>query len=269
VNTFGALSLPKNDIPITIQSLKGDDLPRLPHDAVDYIKTADASYSKIIAHVEKQHGRKISKGLVSYYRGERRGRTKPFHKENASHAEWDWLVGLYYADGCKFKSRGDYVIVLTLSKNEREILDKLFIILSKMDLKAGKYFSKDNTVYIRVFSKHFYLTLPNKENPYLPRFPLAYLAGLMDGDGYMKRERWVFSQAKYPHLAKQVLDIGREYGDVTVMIQKPTGTDRKIPIYRVSFLKNARENFGKSNFAEYSIRYKSLLKPKAGPAGRI
>ena len=248
-------------------------MPKLPHDAVDYIKTADASYSKIIAHVERQYGRKISKGLVSYYRGEKRGRTKPFHKENASQAEWDWLIGLYYADGCKFRDRGEYMVVFALSTNELETIDKLLVILSKMGLKPRTCFNKDNTVCVKVSAKQFYLTLPSKENLYLPQSPLAYLAGLMDGDGFMKKccdgEKWIFSQAKYSHLAKQVLDIGREYGDVTVRVQKPTGIDRKILIYRVSFLKNARENLSKSNFAEYSIRCKSSLKPKAGPAGRI
>jgi hypothetical protein len=162
VNTFGALSLPKNDISIIIQSPRGgDDLPKLPHDAVDYIKTADASYSKIIAHVERQYDRKISKGLVSYYRGERRGRTKPLHKENASHAEWDWLIGLYYADGCKFRDRGEYMVVFALSTNELEIIDKLLVILSKMGLKPRTCFNKDNTVYVKVSAKQFYLTLPS------------------------------------------------------------------------------------------------------------
>lgn len=238
-------------------------MPRLPRDAIDYVKTADASYSKIIAHVEQQYGRKISKGLVSYYRSKRGGRIKPFYKENVGQAEWDWLVGLYYADGCKFKSRGQYIVVFTLSKNEQEILNKLITILLKVGLNSGKYFLKDNTICVRVFSKRFYLALPDKEKSYLPQCPLAYLAGLMDGDGYIKKydsgERWIFSQAKCPQTVKQVLEIGGKYGRILVRVQK-SGKDRKIPIYRVSFLKDARENLLKSDFAKYSVRCQFLLK---------
>ncbi len=241
-------------------------MPRHSRDVIKYIKTADTSYSKIIAHVEKQCGRKISKGLVSYYRGKREGRIKPFYKENVGQAEWDWLVGLYYADGCRFKSRGEYIVVFALSKYEQKIRNKLLAILSEMGLKASVYISKDNTVFVKTFSKRFYLALPNKKEPYLPQLPLAYLAGLMDGDGYMKKGRWIFSQAKYPHLIKQVLDIGRKFGKLTVWVQKPA-IDRKIPIYRISFLKNARESLLTSDLAKYSLRCQSLL--KSGPAGRI
>ena len=238
-------------------------MPRLTHGAIDYIKSADVSYSRIIAHVEKQYGRRISKGLVSYYRGKREGRIKPFHKENTDQAEWDWLMGLYYADGCKFKDRGEYMVVFALSKSEQEILDKLIAILSKMSINARVCFLKDNTVCVKASSKQFYQALPSKNEPYLPRSPLAYLAGLMDGDGYMKKGRWIFSQAKYPRLAKQVLDIGEKYGRLAIVVQKPTNSDRKIPIYRVSFLKNARENFLKSDFAKYSVRCQSLLKQES------
>ena len=178
-------------------------------------------------------------------------------------------MGLYYADGCKFKDRGEYMIVFALSKNEQEILDKLLAILSKMGLKPRVCSTKkDNTVYVKASTKQFYLALPNKEEPYIPQSPLVYLAGLMDGDGCMERERWVFSQAKYLHLAKQVLDIGKKYGHVTARVQKPTGPDRKIPIYRISFLKDARGNLLRSNFVKYSVRCQSLLRA-AGPAGRI
>ena len=136
---------------------------RLSRDIINYIKTADASYSKIITQVEKRYGRKISKGLVSYYRGKREGRTKSFHKENAEQTEWDWLIGLYYSDGCKFKSRGKYIVVFALSKNEQMIFNKLLAILSKISLKTSVYFSMDNTIFAKVFSKQFYLALPNKE----------------------------------------------------------------------------------------------------------
>ncbi len=241
---------------------------RLSHDVINYIKTVNLSYSEIITHVEKQWGRKISNGLVSYYRGKRVGRIKPFHKENVGQAEWDWLVGLYSADGCKFKDRGEYMAVFALSKNEQEILKKLLVILSKTCLKARVCLSKDNTFYVKVSSKQFYLALPSKNEPYSPQFPLAYLAGLMDGDGYMQKGRWIFSQAKHPHLVRQVLATGGKYGHITVMVQKPAN-DRKIPIYRVSFLEDTRRNLLKSDFAKYSTRCWSLLKSKEGPAGRI
>jgi hypothetical protein len=237
---------------------------------INYIKTADASYSKIITCVRNKYSRKISKGLVSYYRGERKGRIKSFHKENVSQAEWDWLVGLYYADGSRFMDRHEYMIAFALSTHEREILDKLLDILLRMKLKPRTW-TNNNLALVRVSSKLFYSSLPNRRDLYQPRHPLAYLAGLMDGDGSIKRsrgggERWKFTQAKYPHLVKQIIRICKKYGGITIGIRKPDSR-RKLLCYDVYFLKDTRTSLITNDFAKYCIRCRTL--DKYGPAGRI
>jgi len=238
-------------------------LPRLLRDAVNYIKYAQASYSEIIQQVRKQWNRNISKGLVSYYRGSRTGRTKPLHKENIDQSEWDWLVGLYYADGCKFVDRYHHIVVFSLSTEDKEIVDKLTSILTSMDLKAGIYPVKnEKALNIRVCNKQFYYALPEKENDYTPQFPLAYLAGLFDGDGHIKKyksgEKWIFTQAKYPHLVQQVIAIAQQYGKVTTRLIHHQNSTNK-PTYKVSLLREARKTLSNNEFAKYSVRYKLMV----------
>ena len=238
-------------------------MPRLPRDAVKYIKYAQASYSEIIQQVRKQWNRNISKGLVSYYRGSRTGRTKPLHKENIDQSEWDWLVGVYYTDGCKFMDRYHHIVVFTLSSRDIEIRNKLVSILEKMGLKVRVYPKRnEKAIDVKICSKHLYLALPNKEDDYVPNFPLAYLAGLFDGDGHIKKyasvEKWIFTQAKYPHLAKQVIGIVQQYGGVTTRLIHHQNSTNK-PTYKVSLLKEARKALSSNEFAKYSIRCKLVV----------
>ncbi|MEM2999014.1 MAG: hypothetical protein QXX34_00620 [Candidatus Bathyarchaeia archaeon] len=96
-------------------------MPRLPREAVDYIKLAQTSYSRIIQHVQKKWNRHISKGLVSYCRGDKIGRTQILSKESVAQPEWDWLVGLYYADGCKFVDKHHHIVAFTTASDKTEI----------------------------------------------------------------------------------------------------------------------------------------------------
>ena len=233
---------------------------RLPRDAVDFIKSAQTSYSQIILNVQKQWNRHISKGLVSYYRGKKTGRTKQLYREKIDQHEWDWLVGLYYADGCKFKDKYHHIIAFTLASGEIEIQNKLVSILDKTGLKARiSPVRGEKATDIRVCNKYLYLTLPDKGQKYFPNSSLAYLAGLFDGDGHIKKhpcgEKWVFSQAKYPNLVKQVVSIAQKYGKVTVSLQQRKDNKSK-PVYRVSFLREARRVLSRNEFSEYSVRCK-------------
>lgn len=243
-------------------------MPRLPSEVINYIKHTKASYSQIIRQIQNQCGRKVSKGLLSYYKGSHSGRIKQFHKENISQAEWDWLVGLYYTDGCKFKDRYHYAVVFTLSTSEKDIIHKLTLILTAMELKVGTYLKKNKkAVDIKTSSKRFFFALPNKEESYSPHSPLAYLAGLFDGDGYIGKhksgEKWVFTQARYPHLVQQVIDIARPYGRVTSrVIYHPNSANK--PTHKVLFLKETRAALLKTEFKKHCIRCYY-----GGRAGRI
>jgi len=243
-------------------------LPRLPLDVINYIKHTKTSYSQIILQIQKQWKRDISKGLVSYYKGSRRGRIKPFYKGNISQAEWDWLVGLYYADGCKFKNRYHYTVVFSLSTDEKEIIEKLDSILTTLGLRVGIYRKKNKkAVDVKTFSKQFFCSLPAKEERYSPQLPLAFLAGLFDGDGFIRKykgnEKWVFTQARYPHLANQVIDIARQYGGVTLSLIHHQNIAVKTT-YKVWLLKETRKALLNNEFAKYCVRCNF-----GGRAGRI
>lgn len=149
--------------------------------------------------------------------------TKPnIPKLNAiSHSDWDWLVGLYYADGCRFMDRWHHVTVFTIALSESHVLEKLLRILHSLGLLPSVYRKHGRRAFdIRSYSRNLFGRLPDKSSRYEPQVPLAYLAGLFDGDGSVGRfggsERWVFSQAKYPHLAPQVCEIVSPYGRTTL-----------------------------------------------------
>jgi len=144
--------------------------------------------------------------------------------------------------------------------SEHYILEKLGRILRALGLSPSVYKKQRcNALDIRSYSKVIFELLPEKTEYYQPRDPLAYIAGLFDGDGYMGRddgERWVFSQAKIPHLAEQVQRILSEYGRVTIRtISREHGWR---PISRVSVLRQARNNLRHSVFAQYCTRLGQL-----------
>jgi len=243
-------------------------LARLQKNVIDYIKHGKASYSQIIQQIQKRWGRSVSKGLLSYYRGSRNGRTKQLCRGNVSQAEWDWLVGLYYADGCKFKDRYHYTVVFTLSIHEKEVIEKLSSILTTLGLRVGLYPRKNKrAVDVKTFSKDFFRNLPHKTEKYSPKLPLAYLAGLFDGDGFIKKyergEKWVFTQARYPHLAQDVTEITKQYGNATLNIAHHQIVSRKTT-YRVLLPKSIRKALLQSEFANYCLRCRF-----SGRAGRI
>lgn len=243
-------------------------MARLPKDIIEYIKHGTASYSQIIQQIQRRWGRSVSKSLLSYYKGSRAGRTKQFYEENIGEAEWDWLVGLYYADGCKFKYGYHYTVVFSLSLNAKEIMQKLNSILRTLGLRVGIYRKKNKkAVDVKTFSKQFFFSLPQKEERYSPQLPLAYLAGLFDGDGFIKNyggnEKWVFTQARYLHLVQQVIDITKPFGKVTSrLISHPSSSNK--PTHRVLFLKETRRALLNNEFAKYCIRCNF-----GGRAGRI
>ncbi len=178
--------------------------------------------------------------------------------EKSHAADWDWLIGLYYADGCKFIDRWHRVVVFTISMSENYILAKLLHILNSKGLSPSihaKPYGR-RALDVRTYNREFFELLPEKSNPYRPAVPLAYLAGLFDGDGYIARpggdEKWIFNQAKYQHLAVQVQDIISDYGRVTLH----TYSRQKgwLPISRVSVLRDARKKLRRTDFAHYCVR---------------
>lgn len=150
------------------------------------IKNSKSSYTSIISNINKKFKIELSKSTISYYKRSR-DRITNIHLENVEEKDLEWLKGLFIADGCKFvERRYAYTIKLALDKNkDKSILNKLKEILKGLGCKFSIK-TEGNIFVIRLFSKTLFNILPNKNKPYIPREPLSFLAGLIDGDGCKK-----------------------------------------------------------------------------------
>jgi len=107
--------------------------------------------------------------------------------------EWDWLVGLYLADGSKFKEKHRaYRIFFYLDpKKDRNILLKLSHILKSLGLRENTRIVA-RSLRVRVTSKELYDKLliknSNKQN-YFPIKIDAFIAGFFDGDGFIRSSK--------------------------------------------------------------------------------
>jgi intein/homing endonuclease len=234
-------------------------LKPLPESAREFTLQTSGSYKVIRERVEMRWGRRVSKGTLSYYRGARSGRSRRARFDAVSPADWDWLVGLYYADGCKFKDKWKHVIVFSLSKSDELAIVKLLKILRTLELRPSILTKPEyGALNIRIYNKDLFIAIPNKKDTFHPSNPLAFVAGLFDGDGYvsmMRRETWRFSQASYPHLATQVHETLSQYGPVTLTRSpRPHGW---LPIYSVDVLKRAREVLRRTEFVQYCTKVRS------------
>lgn len=201
-------------------------MTRLPSTVVEFIKTRDGSYSKLIRDAKITFGIKIGKSLVSYYK-----RTKPRIKSidltTVSQRELEWLLGLYYADGSKFfeKSSYSYTIKFALDhKRDKDIAERVKEILQKLGLKPTSSIYK-GCLMMRVFSKELYSIFPSKSEFYKPKDISAFVSGLIDGDGCARRYSAEIAQTKQEQLMKYLMEklkFSRYVHKVTIVRGKPT-----------------------------------------------
>jgi intein/homing endonuclease len=237
-----------------------------------YLQDGEGSYSHIQRYVADRWGITVSKSLLNYYRGSGRKRAGQFVDRDILPCNWDWLVGFFYANGCKFKDQWKYVSVFTLSVSEKHILRKLLVILRAGGLDPRVYKKQNsNAIDIRVYNKGFYESLPLKSGIYTPKAPLAFIAGMFDGDGFIgnngNSDRWIFSQAKCPKLVDQLHSILSRYGTSSIHLAKRSNW---LPIYRVAVLKDGRVRLRRTAFTKYCVRVQTVASgiqnvvPRAG-----
>ena len=80
---------------------------RYPKKIIEFIKTEDAPYGEIQRKLKEKFGVEISKSTISYYR-QRKTRTTRLNFNSITCEEWDWLQGLFSADGNKYISQDKY-----------------------------------------------------------------------------------------------------------------------------------------------------------------
>ena len=165
-------------------------------ESVKFIRKSNLSYTKIQKEVKKNFGIVISKSLLSYYK-RTKDRLKIIDFKNASIEEIYWLNGIFLADGCKYKNRNYlYTIKFALdNEKDQKIVKKLCYILKKLGSKYSFSYQK-NSIIIKTYSKSLFDRLPNKERLFIPKNELAFLSGLIDGDGCKKGNAAVLVQYK-------------------------------------------------------------------------
>lgn len=220
--------------------------------------------------IKQRWGIELSKSTLSYYKNRGVSRIRSIDPARLKDWEWNWLVGLYYADGTKYTDASyHYTIKFSLQWNEGEIVRRLVNLLNKLGMIRAWVQEDKRCIRVLVCSKQLHKLLPNKEIPYEPKDELAFLAGLIDGDGLVRRRRrkdgfldikMIFSQISHPHLAETALKVGRKYGDVSLYVRKnPHNMYSDKPEYRVSFFRKTIENLKDSIFPIYCIKMRLNL----------
>jgi len=169
-------------------------------EVLNYIKYTNKSYRQLILVVDKKFQIKIGKSLISYYK-RNKPRIIPVNFNNVKIWELEWLKGLYFADGCKFKeSFRHYTIKFALdSKRDQDITRRLINILGKIGVNLI-FLHQKNALIIKIRSKLLYDFLPNKKKIYYPKNLYAFVSGLIDGDGNVCKNKVIICQNKHRKL---------------------------------------------------------------------
>lgn len=246
-------------------------MKNLPKDVRMFITNVKGlSYSKIIREVKQRWGIEPSESTISYYRRGGVPRIRSINPARLKAWEWDWLIGLYYADGTKYTDAGyHYIIKFSLQLDEKEIVRRLVSFLHRLGYVKAWVKKEGGCTRVLVCSKKLYELLPSKDNPYEPKDELAFLAGLVDGDGSITKSirsngyvevRMIFSQISFLHLVDMVMKIGKKHGNVSLRVSKnPYNEYSDNPEHRVNFSKKAIENLKNTLFRIYCIKSQSLF----------
>lgn len=130
--------------------------------------------------------------------------------------EKSWLIGLFLADGWKGKEIRTYRTYFYLNNlKDSEIFKKLKQILEKGSVRYAVYLQRRNTLRIRISNKAFLEFMPDKKSEvYIPQNVEAFVAGFIDGDGYIdiKAKTIGFSQTTVkwigPYISKYLKSKG-------------------------------------------------------------
>jgi len=164
-------------------------MSRLPTDVVEFIKLpSDTSYSGLSRDIFRKFGIFVGKSTISYYKRSN-PRIKPVDFSTIQKWELEWLFGLYFADGSKFFERGHYGYTIKFAldcERDKDIAERVIKILQKLGLKPTISIDR-KVLVIRVFSKELYSVFPPKSEFYKPKDIFAFVAGLIDGDGWTRK----------------------------------------------------------------------------------
>ncbi len=229
---------------------------------IEFIKTENASYREIQKKLKEKFGIDVPKSTISYYK-RRKTRTKHLNFDSITCEEWDWLRGLFSADGTKYISEDKYgkhyIVKISLSKkHDTPIATKCINVLKAIGIKPTLITEK-NCLRIKVSSKQLFYAL-NKHPP--ENLTPAYIAGAIDGDGWIDHNVAIqFGQSAIPELFDKILEFFKEIGISVAVWETKRGYRRMYISYSV--LKQS----GILNFSKKAQQIKHLS--ANGGAGEI
>jgi len=223
---------------------------RLPKKAIEFIKAEKSSYRKIQEKVSKRWGIKIAKSTVSYYKHQR-PRIKPINLETILEEDWHWLQGLFSADGSKTISQDKYgkhyIVKISLSKKyDLPMARKCMQVLKAMGL-SPTMITEGNCLRVKASSKSLFSALSKK--PPKERLSAAYVAGAIDGDGWIDHHALQFGQSMIPKLFDGITDFFNRRGI-------PVATWSSEKSYRRMYIPYS--TIKSSGVLRYSIKAQSL-----------
>lgn len=186
---------------------------RLPKEVIRFIKAEKSSYTKIQEKIRKRWGTKIAKSTVSYYKRQR-PRIKPIDSEAIPQEDWRWVQGLFSADGNKTISKDKcgkhYIVKISLNKKYDLPIAKNCMQILKAIGPSPTIITEGNCLRVKASSKLLFNVLGKK--PPKERFSSAYIAGAIDGDGWIDHHAMQFGQSKIPELFDGIADFFNKIG---------------------------------------------------------
>ena len=165
------------------------------------------SYREIKDKIRLKWKIEVAKSTISYYK-RHKPRIKPLRLDAIPTEDWQWFQGLFSADGNKIISKDKYgkhyVIRISLDKtHDSSIAEKCVRIVKAMGL-VPTILSWGNCLTIKISSKQLFNTL--NKIPEKSSVTAAYVAGAIDGDGWIDHRAIQFGQSHVPELFDSILD---------------------------------------------------------------
>jgi hypothetical protein len=205
---------------------------RLPREVVRFIKEENASYREIKDKIRLKWKIEVAKSTISYYKRQK-PRIKPLRLDAVPTEDWNWLQGLFSADGNKIISKDKYgkhyVIRISLDKtNDSLIAKKCARIVKAIGLVPTKLFW-GKCLTIKISSKLLFNAL--KKIPEKSSVTAAYVAGAIDGDGWVDHRAIQFGQSHVPELFDEISEFFKGLN-----AHVGTWTKRNEPNYRRMYI---------------------------------
>lgn len=143
----------------------------------------------------------VAKSTISYYK-RKKPRIKPLNLDGILTEDWNWFQGLFSADGNKMISRDKYgkhyIVRISLDKTRDSLIaEKCARIIKAIGL-VPTTLSRRNCLTLKISSKLLFNVLDKK--PDRSSVTPAYVAGAIDGDGWIDHGAIQFGQSRVPEL---------------------------------------------------------------------